>query len=94
MGQSQPGAAAGASLERGAHKAVASGGGGRLVWAMSKVEEIELAIEQLDARQQVQLLRELPARLKIAPEDLAGLRTAEPAFAFWDNPDDAAYDHL
>ena len=43
---------------------------------------------------QVQLLRELPAHLKIAPDDVAWLKLAEPAFAFWDNPDDAAYDAL
>jgi len=48
----------------------------------------------LDVKGQVQLLRELPAHLKIAPDDVAWLKLSEPAFAFWDNPDDAAYDAL
>ena len=61
---------------------------------MSTVEQIEEAIERLDVQSQVQLLRELPAHLKIAPDDVAWLKLAEPAFAFWDNPDDAAYDAL
>jgi hypothetical protein len=61
---------------------------------MSTVQEIEDAIERLDVPQQVQLLRDLPARLKITPEDLAALRNAESAFAFWDNADDAVYDAL
>jgi len=61
---------------------------------MSKVEEIETAIEQLDVREQVRLLRDLPARLKISPEDVAALRNAESAFAFWENSEDAVYDDL
>ena len=61
---------------------------------MSTVEQIEEAIEQLDVKGQVQLLRELPAHLKIAPDDVAWLKLSEPAFAFWDKPDDAAYDAL
>lgn len=61
---------------------------------MSSVQEIEDAIERLDVKQQIQLLNELPAKLKIFPEDLAALRNAESAFAFWDNPDDAVYDQL
>ena len=61
---------------------------------MSSVQEIEDAIQRLDVAQQMQLLRELPARLKITPEDVAALRNAESAFGFWENPDDAAYDDL
>ena len=61
---------------------------------MSNVEQIETAIEQLDVREQVQLLRDLPARLKISLEDVAALRNAESAFAFWDNSEDAVYDNL
>lgn len=61
---------------------------------MSTVAEITEAIEQLDVRQQVRLLNELPAHLKIKPEDVAWLRVSEPAFDFWDNPDDAIYDQL
>ena len=74
----------------------------RLPWAplplpfalMSSVQEIEEAIERLDVIQQVQLLRDLPARLKITADDVAALRNAESAFGFWDNADDAAYDSL
>jgi hypothetical protein len=61
---------------------------------MSTVAEITQAIDQLDARSQVQLLEQLPSHLKVKPEDLAWLRAAESAFAFWDNPDDAIYDHI
>ncbi|HUO04819.1 MAG TPA: hypothetical protein VMU16_06430 [Candidatus Binataceae bacterium] len=61
---------------------------------MSTVEEIERAIERLDAKEQARLLRELPSHLKIAPDDIALLKLAEPAFEFWDNPEDAAYDQL
>ncbi len=59
---------------------------------MSSVQEIEAAIERLDVRQQIQLLHDLPAKLKISPDDLASLKNAESAFGFWDNPDDAIYD--
>jgi hypothetical protein len=58
---------------------------------VSTVEQMEEAIERPGVREQVQLLCELPAHLKIAPEDVAALKLAEPAFAFWENPDDAAY---
>jgi hypothetical protein len=61
---------------------------------MSTVEEIEVAIARLDVKEQVRLLQQLPAHLKINVEDLAALKLAETAFAFWDNPDDAAYDAL
>jgi hypothetical protein len=61
---------------------------------MSTIQEIGEAIEQLDVRDQVQLLRELPAHLKIRPDDVAWLKAAEPAFEFWNNPDDALYDQL
>jgi hypothetical protein len=61
---------------------------------MSNVAEIEAAIERLDVRQQLQLLQDLPAKLKVSAEDIAILRNAESAFGFWDNPDDAIYDEL
>lgn len=56
---------------------------------MSTVQEIEAAIERLDVKQQMQLLHDLPTKLKISPENLAALKNAKSAFAFWDNPDDA-----
>lgn len=61
---------------------------------MSTVEQIEQAIERLDVKDQVRLLRELPEHLKISPEDLGWLKAAESVTGFWDNPDDAAYDKL
>ena len=61
---------------------------------MSTIAEISRAIEKLDVREQVELLRILPHHLKISPEDLAWPRLAESAFEFWNNPEDAIYDEL
>jgi hypothetical protein len=56
---------------------------------MSTVVEISAAIDKLDVREQVELLRILPRHLKISMDDLAWTRLAEPAFEFWNNPEDA-----
>ena len=61
---------------------------------MSTVAEITDAIEKLDVKEQVELLRILPQHLKISPDDVARARLAEPAFEFWNNPEDAIYDNL
>jgi hypothetical protein len=61
---------------------------------VSTVAEISEAIEKLDLKDQVELLRLLPRHLKIPPEDLAWSKLAEPAFEFWDSTEDAIYDHL
>jgi hypothetical protein len=61
---------------------------------MSSVEQIEQAIERLDVKDQIQLLRELPGHLKISADDVAWLKLAESSFTFWDNPEDATYDTL
>jgi len=61
---------------------------------MSTVAEISEAIERLDVKEQVKLLQILPHYLKITPDDLAWTRLAEPAFEFWNNPEDAIYDEL
>jgi hypothetical protein len=61
---------------------------------VSTVAEISEAIERLDVREQVELLRILPQHLKITPDDFAWLRLAEPAFEFWNNPEDASFDQL
>ncbi len=61
---------------------------------MSTVLEITDAIERLDIKAQVALLRELPQHLKISPEALAWARVAEGSFDFWDNPEDAIYEQL
>ena len=56
--------------------------------------EISEAIEKLGVKEQIELLEGLPEHLKIFPDDLAWSRLAEPAFEFWDNPEDAVYDKL
>jgi len=61
---------------------------------VSTVEDITRAVERLDAKEQLRLLQELPAHLKISVDDIARLKLAESAFAFWENPDDAEYDAL
>ncbi|PYL27657.1 MAG: hypothetical protein DMF39_10520 [Verrucomicrobia bacterium] len=61
---------------------------------MSTVRQINEAIEHLDVREQIRLLQDLPAHLKIQPDDVAWLKAAEPAFEFWNNPEDAIYDKL
>lgn len=61
---------------------------------MSSVAEIAAAVERIDVREQVELLKELPRHLKISPDDAAWTKLAESSFEFWDNPDDAIYDKL
>ena len=61
---------------------------------MSTVQEISQAIEHLDVRDQMRLLHDLPAHLKIQPDDVAWPKVAEPAFEFWNNTEDAIYDEL
>jgi hypothetical protein len=56
---------------------------------MSTIAEISEAIDKLDVKEQVELLRILPQHLKVSLDDLAWSRLAEPAFEFWNNPDDA-----
>ena len=58
------------------------------------LEQIERAIKQLDEADQQKLLRDLPNLLKINAESFWWLKIAEPSFAFWDNEEDAVYDHL
>jgi hypothetical protein len=61
---------------------------------VSTVLEISEAIEKLGVKEQIELLEILPEHLKVSPDDLAWSRLAEPAFEFWDNPEDAIYDKL
>ena len=61
---------------------------------MSTVRQINEGIEHLDVREQIRLLQDLPAHLKIQPDDVAWLNAAESAFEFWNNPEDAIYDKL
>lgn len=56
------------------------------------VEEILQKIAGLDPEEQHQLLERLPRVL--LGEELTWLKTAEPAFDFWDNDEDARYDQL
>jgi hypothetical protein len=60
---------------------------------MSTVLEISAAIEKLDVKEQVELLRVLAQHLKISLDDFSWTRLAAPAFEFWNNPEDAIYDH-
>jgi hypothetical protein len=61
---------------------------------MSTVLEISEAIEKLDVKEQIELLEILPEHLKVSTDTLAWSRLAEPAFDFWNNPEDAIYDTL
>jgi hypothetical protein len=67
---------------------------GRQAFDMSTAVEISAAIDKLDVKEQVELLRILPQHLKISVDDLAWTRLAEPAFKYWNNPEDAIYDQL
>jgi hypothetical protein len=58
------------------------------------LKNLEGAVRKLKPEEQRKLLRDLPALLRISPEDLARLRAAERTFAFWDNPEDAVYDRF
>ena len=58
------------------------------------LEDIERAIEQFPPDEQQRLLADMPRLLKLSRVDLALLKLAEPAFQFWENPDDAIYDTL
>jgi hypothetical protein len=63
----------------------------------SKLKEIETAIKQLSLEEQKKLLARFPHLVKIQKikaEDLDWLKAADPAFAFWDNPEDEIYDAL
>jgi len=47
---------------------------------VSTVQEISEAIEHLNVRDQMRLIQDLPAHLKIQPDDVAWRKAAEPAF--------------
>jgi len=53
---------------------------------VSTVQKISEAIEHLNVRDQMRFIHDLPAHLKIQPDDVAWLKAAEPAFEFWNNP--------
>lgn len=58
------------------------------------VEDVEHAIETFPPEDQRRLLAELPRLLRLSGLDRSYLTLAEPAFQFWENPDDAIYDTL
>ncbi len=58
------------------------------------VEQVLGALRDLPPEAQQEVLNRLPSVLAPSPEELAWLHLAEPAFQFWDNPEDAAYDAL
>jgi hypothetical protein len=60
----------------------------------SSLQRLEKSLAEASPSQQRTFLMRLPQLLDLSPSDLALLKAAEPSFAFWDNPDDDAYDAL
>ena len=58
------------------------------------LKAVEQAIQAFPPSDQRKLLADLPALLMLSKEDVARLKLAEPAFGFWDNPEDSVYDSL
>ncbi len=58
------------------------------------LKTLEKAIQKLKPEEQRKFLRDLPALIRLSKDDLARLKAAEKSFAFWNNPEDAVYDHL
>jgi hypothetical protein len=58
------------------------------------LDQFEATIRRAPPEQQRRLLARLPQLLNLTGSDLGLLKAAEPAFAFWDNPEDAVYDGL
>lgn len=58
------------------------------------LKTLEKAIQKLKPEEQRKFLRDLPALIRLSKEDLARLKAAEKSFSFWNNPEDAIYDHL
>ena len=58
------------------------------------LKTLEEAVRKLKPEEQRRFLRDLPALIRIAPEDWARLKAAEKSFAFWDNSQDRIYDRL
>ncbi len=56
------------------------------------LDELTEQIARLSPEELRQLLRRLRKMTSLSDEDLDWMRAAEKSFAFWDNPDDAAYD--
>lgn len=61
---------------------------------ITSLQDIESAIKNLSPEEQRELLSTLWKLLNLSAEDVALLKTAESAFTFWDNPEDAIYDTL
>jgi hypothetical protein len=59
-----------------------------------KVKQVAEAIEEFSSEDRQQLLSVLPKLLGISTEDSGWLKLSEPAFAFWENEEDAIYDAL
>lgn len=57
-----------------------------------RLDDLTREILALPADQQRELIRRLRLRLQIPEEEWDWLKAAEPAFGFWDNPEDAVYD--
>jgi hypothetical protein len=66
---------------------------GTILYVMT-LKTLEKAIQMLKPEEQRKFLRDLPALIRLSKEDLARLKAAEKSFSFWNNPEDAVYDHL
>lgn len=60
----------------------------------SSLHRLEQDFAQATPSQQRMFLMRLPQLMDFSPADLALLKTAETAFTFWNNSDDAVYDAL
>jgi len=58
------------------------------------LKTLEKTVRSLKPAQQRQFLSDLPFLLRLSQDDMLRLRAAEQSFAFWNNPEDAAYDRL
>lgn len=58
------------------------------------LKALENALRSLKPEQQRKFLSDLPALLRLSPEDMLRLKAAEQSFSFWNNPQDDIYDRL
>lgn len=61
------------------------------------VDQISIAILLLDDHEREVLKKRLPALLELEPdelEDLGWLQLAQPAFSFWEDPEEDVYNDL
>ena len=88
----------GQRLDEGVYSRILCAGGRKTGYAqsmaISKLQEIEKAIELLPLADQLRLYRDIPHLIGRAPEDLEWQRLAIEEFFKDDSPDDAVYDDI